>query len=106
MQELERALAVDLVEAVEEFDVGAVAEAERVVHPADFGVFVGDPFVGSDAVPVAAFDHERSRGEQRDHLGVVERRAHVEVRHLPLDREQEAVLGVGRTTASVQGQSA
>ncbi len=40
MQELERPHAVDLVEAVEEFDVGAVAEAERVVHPADFGVFV------------------------------------------------------------------
>ena len=59
VQKLERALAVDLVEAVEEFDDGAVAEAERVVHPADFGVFVGDPFVGSDTVPVRPFDNER-----------------------------------------------
>ena len=65
MQELERPFAIDFVEAVEEFDVGAVAEAERVVQAADFGVFVGDPFVGSDAVPVAPFDHERTRGERR-----------------------------------------
>ena len=72
VQELERPLAVDLVVSVEEFDVGTVAEAEHVVQAADFGVFVGNPFVGSDAVPVAAFDHERARGEQRDHLGVVE----------------------------------
>lgn len=54
-QELERLLAVEIVKAVEEFDVGAVAKAERVVHAADFGVFVGDPFVGSGAVPAASF---------------------------------------------------
>ena len=51
VQELERSFAVDLVEAVEEFDVGAVADAERIVHPADFGVFVGDPFVGGRRRP-------------------------------------------------------
>ncbi len=57
VQELERPFSVDLVETVEKFDVGAVAEAERVAQAADFGVFVSDPFVGSDAVPVTALDY-------------------------------------------------
>ena len=35
MQELERPFAVDLVQAVEEFDVGAIAEDKRVVQQAD-----------------------------------------------------------------------
>jgi hypothetical protein len=52
VQKLERPLAVDLVQAVEEFDVGAVAEAKR--DAADSGTSVGDPFVESDAVPVVA----------------------------------------------------
>ena len=53
--EVECPLAVELVKAVEEFDFGTVAEAERVVHAADIGGFVSEPFVGSGAVPAASF---------------------------------------------------
>ena len=42
MQELERAFAVDLVESVEGFDVGAVAEIECVRDVGDFDAFVAN----------------------------------------------------------------
>ena len=51
--EVERPLAVELVKAIEEFDLDAVAEG--VVQIADFGGFVGNPFVGSVAIPAASF---------------------------------------------------
>ena len=45
MQKLIRPYAVDRVRAVEELDVAPVAYTELVVMPADFGKFLGHPFV-------------------------------------------------------------
>ena len=80
VEELEGANAIDRMRSVEEFDLGAVAEAEFVVEAADAGEFMGDPFVGRDAVVVSALDHERARRDERGHLGVV-----VGVREVPLE---------------------
>ena len=45
VQELEGALAIDRVRAIEEFDLGEIAEAELVVETAHAGKFMRDPFV-------------------------------------------------------------
>ncbi len=51
-QEGKGAFAVDRVWAVEVFDFGFVLEALQGVVTIGFSVFVGDPFVGGDAVVV------------------------------------------------------
>lgn len=80
MEELEGALAVDGVGAGEPFDLASIADSEpSLVQVADFGEFVCHGFVGSDAVEVAAFDHERARGDQCRHLGIIESVAQVEL---------------------------
>ena len=77
-EEVERADAVDGVGAREEFELTAVADAELgFVEEADLGEFMGDGFVGADAVEVAALDHEGAGGDQSGHLGVVEGGAEV-----------------------------
>ena len=68
------------------------------VEPADLGVLVGHPLVDADAVVVAALDHERPRGDQGGHLGVVERVAQVELEHLVLAGEHVAVAEVDAET--------
>ena len=49
MEELECALAVNLVGAVEVFDFRAVADAALIVEAPDFRVFIGDPSVDANA---------------------------------------------------------
>lgn len=53
-QEVEGRDAVDGVWTVEELDLGAVGEAHLHIVAAGAGVFVGDPFIGGDAVFVSA----------------------------------------------------
>ena len=53
-QKAQCSLAVDGMRSVEKFDLGAVGEAKFEVAAVGAGVFVGDPFVGGDAVAVAA----------------------------------------------------
>jgi hypothetical protein len=71
VEELKGSFAVDGVWAVEVFDGGAVADTELVVEAAHFGELVVDPFIETDAVAVSAFDHERARGDEGCHFGVV-----------------------------------
>jgi hypothetical protein len=99
-EELERALAVDRVRSVEEFDFGAVAQAQLIVEAADLGVFPGHPLVGGNAVVVAPFDHERARRHEVGQLGVVGDMPHVPLEHFVFGREDVAVLvAVGRVFA-------
>ena len=55
MKKVVRTSAVDGVRSVEKFDRGAVGEAQFDIAAVGARVFVGDPFVGGDAVVVAAF---------------------------------------------------
>ena len=91
-EEPERALAVDRVRAVEEFDFGAVAQAQLVVEATDLGVFPGDPFVGGNAVAMAPLDHEGTRRHEIGQLGVVGDVPHVPLEHFVFGREDVAVL--------------
>src|SRR5439155_21714511 len=43
---------VDSMRSVENFQGGAISNAESVVQPTHFGEFVGDPFIGRDAIVV------------------------------------------------------
>src|SRR4051794_27018252 len=86
VEELERSDAVDLMRAKEELDLGPLWDSEYRVKPPHLGILVGDPLVGSDAVVVAPFDHERPWRNQRGHLRVVEGPAEVELRHLVFAR--------------------
>ena len=90
-QEGKGAFAVDRVWAVEVFDFGFVLEALQGVVTIGFSVFVGDPFVGGDAVVVAAFDHEGARANEPAHFGVVEGVAEVEFEHFVFAGEEVAV---------------
>ena len=65
----------------------------RLVEEADLGELVADRLVGRDAVEVAALDHERPRGDQGGHLGVVERAAQVELEDLVLVGPDVTVRG-------------
>ena len=92
VEKVERALAVDGVRPDEPFDFAAVADAELGgVEEAHLGELVGDRFVGGHAVEVAAFDHERTRGDQGGHLGVIERAAEIEFEDLVLAGPDVAV---------------
>ena len=73
MQELERAFAVNLMSTVKKLDFCPLTDAELNVKPPHYGVFVRHPFVGCNAVFVAAFYHKRTRRDERGHLAVVER---------------------------------
>src|SRR5579883_421267 len=96
VQEVESAAAVDFVAAVEKLDSRTLAESQAIVEPAHLGVFIGYPLIWGHDVLVAALDHERPRHHQGGQLGVVERVAHIEIRHLPFDCEHETVFRIGR----------
>src|SRR5579871_819432 len=98
VEELERADAMDGVRTVEVLDLRAVAAAKQVIAAARFGEFIGDPFVGSDAVGVAALHHEGAREDQSAYLRIVEGVAQVELHHIVLRKEQ---IAIGTTHRSV-----
>mgnify|MGYP007089530280 CR=1 FL=1 len=50
MEEVEGGFGAHAVAALEIGDGGEVGEAELGVEPANFGVFVGDPFIAPDEV--------------------------------------------------------
>src|SRR5579885_3211895 len=97
VQELKRAFSVNGVAAVEEFDAGAVFQAQLRIEPAGTGVFVRHPLVPAYPVVVAALHHKRPRRDQVGHLRIVEGAAHVEIRHFPFDgvHEAEGLVGGG-----------
>src|SRR5258705_13021285 len=72
VQEVEGALAVDLVGAVEEFDlaVGGRELQLALIEAADLGKLVADPLLTGYTVAVPAFDHERPRGDRGAQLRV------------------------------------
>ncbi len=71
MEEFEGFHSVDGVWAVEVFDGDAITDSELVVEAANFCELVVDPFIESDSVTVAAFDHEGARCDEGCHLCVV-----------------------------------
>ena len=76
--------------------VGALRNPQIGVEQADLGEFVGHPGVGADAVAMAALDHERPRGDQAGHLGIVVGVAQVELEDLVLAGGHVAVGRAGR----------
>src|SRR5437762_2840734 len=83
MQKIKRPFAVDGVQADEPFDRAAIADAEpSLIEVSDFGEFVADSFIGSDAVKMATLDHERPGRDQGGHLGIVEGAPQIEFKDL------------------------
>ena len=64
VQELERALAVDGVAAVEELDRRVVTETELIVKPARFRILGRDPRIERHAIVMPGLDHERPREDE------------------------------------------
>jgi len=80
VKEFEGSFAVNSVGAGEPFDFTEIADFKlSLVQMTDFGKFVSDSFIGSNAVEVAPLDHERARCNQRRHFGVVEGVAQIEL---------------------------
>ena len=82
---------MDGVRPVEEFDLGAVTQAQLDVLPSGLGELVSHPLVGCHAVVMATFDHEGARDHEPAELGVVEGVAQVELGHVVLAAIQVAV---------------
>src|SRR5688572_8380218 len=94
VKEAERPLSVDRMRTVEEFDLSRIGELELCfVEMTHLGEFQRHAFIGSDPIKVAPLDHEWSRGDERSHLGVVERAAEIELEDLILVRPHVAVRG-------------
>lgn len=95
MEEVEGPDAVNGVCAVEKFDVGSVAHAQRDVVVSRSVEFVSDLLVGGDAVVVAAFDHKWAGADEPAHFGVVEGVAQVEFGHFVFAGGEVAVVVMG-----------
>jgi len=91
MQEPISRLPVNRMRAVEEFDFRSVANPKFDVMPSDLGELPSDPFIRSNAVIMATFDHERARCHQRRQLGVVGNVAHVPFEDFVLARKESPV---------------
>ena len=65
----------------------------RLVQEPHLGELVGHGLVGGHAVEMPPLDHERPRGDQRRHLGVVERAAQVELEDLVLAASRRSCTG-------------
>ena len=71
--------------SVEPFDFAPLGNAQsRVVQETNFGKFGGDAFVDANCVVMPTFDHKWSRGDERRHLGIVERGPQIELENLLL----------------------
>src|SRR5687767_2168285 len=68
LQEREGALSVDAVRALEEFNLGPVAESELRVKEANLPVLVRHPFVAPDQIEMATLHHERPRNHEIGHF--------------------------------------
>src|SRR5438045_2480188 len=76
--------------AIEKFDLRFVSQPELRVQPSHFGILVGHPVVSSDAIVMSSLHHEWPRNHQVRHLRIIERVAHIEIGHLPLDAVHKA----------------
>ena len=92
MEEIKGSLSIDGVRSHEGFHLAAVAQAEPDgVEKVHLRGFPRDGFIRRHAVEMASFDHERPRGDQRGHLGVVEGAAEIELEDFILAAPDVAV---------------
>ena len=78
---------MDRVGTDEPFQFAAFADSQAgAIQMPHFRELVGDGFVRCHAVEMAAFHHERPRGDQCRHLGIIERAAQIEFEDLVFRR--------------------
>src|SRR4051794_25148448 len=95
VQEVEGALAIDRVSAVEELNRRSAPKTELIVKPTRLRIFRSDPIVRRDAIVMAPLDHEGPRKHQVSQLRITEGAAHIKIRHFPFVSEHEAVAIIG-----------
>ena len=88
MQEIKRSLSIDRVRPIKKLDGGSIAQSQLHVVPPRLGEFISHPFIGRNAIVMAALDHEGSRKDQPAHLSVIERVAQIELGHVVFTRPQ------------------
>lgn len=89
-------MTVDGMRAVEELNAGLMGDAEAGVMTPYASVFVGDPFIRSDTVMMASFDHEGAWGDESGHFGIIESVTQVELGHFVLPSEEVTERSVDR----------
>ena len=87
VEEVERAMPVNLMQAVEELDIRELRNAELGEEATHFRILVGDPFIRRHAVTMASFDHERPWRDERGEFGIAESVGEVERENLVLAGE-------------------
>src|SRR5580658_2774386 len=91
-EKLERALAIDGVRPVEEFDGGGLRHLHlHIVKPTRFRILVGHPFVRRYAVAVPPFHHEGSWRHEVREVGVIHHVGEIELDHVVLASQQVTV---------------